>query len=126
MIVVVSEDADFCETVQAALRGKELPCQVFDTEESARDYLRDNSVLVEVLIYDSDLLGTDFLRRVRAHRDFQLLPILVAAEAGVVSRVEDFLDLGASYFLAKPVQEQRFMEYFGRILESQQRHKSNI
>lgn len=102
-VLVVDDEADLAETLRYNLEREGYQVLVANDGATALQLLRQRSVglvLLDVML--PDLAGTELLRRIRASKDLQGLPvILLTAKSEEIDRVVGF-ELGADDYVVKP------------------------
>ena len=87
--------------------------------QRAMDILEDNHD-IDILITDiqmPEMDGFEVIRRVRAQKSTQDLPIIVISGVIRVAQIRDLLDMGASRFLPKPIPGRSLKEYLLNLLD---------
>lgn len=114
-VLVVDDNMDMAHLYRRYLAGTRYYLQHVDRGEKtfeAVELYQPDLVVLDVMLPDVD--GWDLLTRLHENQDTRRLPVLICS----VMREEELAQaLGASYFLAKPVQRQDFIQALDAILQ---------
>ena len=129
-VVLVQDDPDQVVLVRRALRNASVRNELIVLADGvqARDYLfgvgtylgrdpRDVPALVLLDLKVPRISGIDLLRRIRAHPDTALLPVVVLTSSQLDEEIVRSYGLGASWFLRKPTEFAAFDEAIRQIAE---------
>ena len=73
-----------------------------------------NLVLVDIAMPEMD--GRTLIREIVAQPALEKLPIIITSGVEGLGEIRDLLDLGASYFLGKPVNMDELKKYTDKLL----------
>jgi CheY-like chemotaxis protein len=83
--------------------------------ETLSAYNNINLVVTDIMMPEMD--GRQLIQTIRGNTNFKKLPIIIISAVLGVSDISDLLEIGATYFLAKPIKRNDFEEYVHRCLK---------
>jgi CheY-like chemotaxis protein len=114
-VLAVDDNMDMAHLYRRYLAGTRYYLQHVDRGEKTFEAValyQPDLVVLDVMLPDVD--GWDLLTRLHENQDTRRLPVLICS---VMREKELAQALGASYFLAKPVQRQDFLQALDAILQ---------
>lgn len=124
-ILIVDDDQNTRELLSTILRARGYTVLSSETAVEALDNLTEykpDLIVSDILMPGLD--GFEFCRKVRSEPGLQHIPFVMFSGTFLDKKDRDFAQkLGVSYFLAKPIDPNRFTEAIEQILEDQD--KSN-
>lgn len=117
-VLVAEVEEESYRIIQAVLTELKHQYLHASSGELAFDILSDNPS-IDLLITDASLPGPavkELIQMVRSKKELHDLPIIIVAKQMKISEVSDLLDIGASYFVPKPLQHDTIKAYIERIL----------
>jgi len=85
----------------------------------ALDVLLDNPDF-DLLIADimmPEMGGKDLIRILRGNKEYDRLPIIVISGVVKLRDIKDVLELGASFFMPKPIKSDEFKNYVASLID---------
>ena len=79
----------------------------------------DDNPDISLLVTDIEMPnmdGTELIKRVRTHSEYENLPIIVISGVIKLADIDGLLDIGASRFLPKPLKKSDLKEYIKVLL----------
>jgi CheY-like chemotaxis protein len=118
-ILLVEDNPDDATLTKMALRQTPVHLEVATDAREALDYLFDEAraapavVLLDLRLPDAD--GLKVLRRIRANRRTTLIPVVILTSSMAPEDVAMAYRAGASSFVRKPLEFDRFAELIRQI-----------
>jgi len=117
-ILLVEDNADHVELIVKALRDNNVlnEVHVVTSGEEAMDFLYQRGAYVDaqrpwLILLDIKLPGMDgieFLRLVKAHQKFKLIPVVVLSTSATEKDIVGCYGCGANSYIVKPVDFEEF------------------
>jgi CheY-like chemotaxis protein len=117
-ILLVEDNADHVELIVKALRDNNVlnEVHVVTSGEEAMDFLYQRGAYVDaqrpwLILLDIKLPGMDgieFLRLVKAHQKFKLIPVVVLSTSETEKDIVGCYGCGANSYIVKPVDFEEF------------------
>ena len=117
-VAVSVSDSAMREMVENLLKNLDVATILTSSGEGTLDLLEENPE-VDLLIIDNELPhmdGKNLIKNIRKLSNHAKLPIIIASGPIQFHEVEELLELGASYFVPKPISEDRMKYYISKIL----------
>jgi len=109
-ILVVDDNQVVARSLLILLRSEGFDPQVFQTGQAALDYSHENHVDAALLdIHLPDMSGLEISRQLRQNHGIDL-PIIIVSGDSSLDTLRALPDVGATYFLSKPVNATRLLE----------------
>ena len=117
-ILIVEDEQSVRETFSAAVEEMDYTAICASGGELALSILNDNPDIALAIIdmVMPELSGKDLIRKIRTHSSMAKLPVIMVSGKMTASEVQELLDLGASYFLPKPVKIDKLGEYVSKLI----------
>jgi two-component system chemotaxis response regulator CheY len=117
-ILVVDDSRIMRNIVKNTFSLMKIPCQFLEAGngKEALVVLQDQPVNLVLLDWNMpELSGIDFLKKVRAMKQYQNLPIIMVTSESAKYNVIEALKNGATDYIVKPVNEKIFIEKLSKI-----------
>ncbi|MFK4765540.1 response regulator [Desulfobaculum sp. SPO524] len=72
-------------------------------------------LITDIMMPEMD--GQQLIKTLRGDSEFMKLPVIIMSAVVGVKDISSLLELGATFFLAKPMQEEELAHYIDRCLE---------
>jgi two-component system chemotaxis response regulator CheY len=117
-VLVVDDSRIMRNIVKNTFMEMKIPCQFLEAANGieALQHLQLNTVNLVLLDWNMpELSGIDFLKQVRAIKQYQDLPIIMVTSESAKYNVIEALKSGATDYIIKPINEKSFREKLSRI-----------
>lgn len=117
-ILVVDDSRIMRNIVKNTFMEMKIPCQFLEAANGveALQQLQLNSVNLILLDWNMpELSGIDFLKQVRAIKQYKDLPIIMITSESAKYNVIEALKNGATDYIIKPINEKSFKEKLSKI-----------
>ncbi|MDR1447327.1 MAG: response regulator [Treponema sp.] len=117
-VLVVDDSRIMRNIVKNTFTELKIPCQFLEASNGveALQQLQLNSINLILLDWNMpELSGIDFLKQVRAIKQYKDLPIIMVTSESAKYNVIEALKSGATDYIVKPINEKSFREKLSRI-----------
>ncbi|MDR2303093.1 MAG: response regulator [Treponema sp.] len=117
-VLVVDDSRIMRNIVKNTFMEMKIPCQFLEAANGveALQQLQLNSVNLILLDWNMpELSGIDFLKQVRAIKQYKDLPIIMITSESAKYNVIEALKNGATDYIIKPINEKSFKEKLSKI-----------
>ncbi|MDR1239463.1 MAG: response regulator [Treponema sp.] len=117
-ILVVDDSRIMRNIVKNTFSLLKIPCQFIEAGDGVAALQQLQSNPVDLILLDwnmPELLGIDFLKKVRAMGAYKNLPIIMVTSESARYNVVEALRSGATDYIIKPVTEKVFLEKISSI-----------
>jgi two-component system chemotaxis response regulator CheY len=117
-VLVVDDSRIMRNIVKNTFMELKIPCQFLEAANGveALQQLQLNSISLILLDWNMpELSGIDFLKQVRAIKQYKDLPIIMVTSESAKYNVIEALKNGATDYIIKPINEKSFKEKLSKI-----------
>ncbi len=129
-ILLIDDDLDdqlfFCDIVKEI--NSKIACRVANNGLEATEYLKESNQLPDLIFLDLNMPymnGFDFLKFLRASKDFKQIPVIIFTTSNSEQDVELSRKSGANRFLIKPPSLEILNRQLSELLNAPAIHSSD-
>ncbi|MDR3237075.1 MAG: response regulator [Spirochaetia bacterium] len=117
-VLVVDDSQIMRNIVKNSFAALDIPCRFLEATngKDALNQLEENKIDLVLLDWNMPKLsGIEFLKRVRDDERYTQLPVIMVTSEAAKYNVVEALQAGATDYIIKPVNEQKFREKISKI-----------
>ncbi len=118
-IILIADDDIYLQKVIASVIEQSGHLPLFSSSGVRALHLLEDNPSIDLLITDvvmPEMTGKELVRILRSREQFLALPIIIISAIVKIDDAKELLDLGATYFLGKPLNHDHLMDYINKAL----------
>lgn len=120
-ILVVDDDPQILDLIGSVLRKNGIECALESGPAGARAFLANPSFETALIVLDWEMpgqSGLDFLRELKANREYKYIPVMMVTGRSAAEDVEEGTRAGAFFYLTKPFDSRIFKQLAQSAMEA--------
>ena len=118
-VLIAARDKETRVTIAAVVESLQLASIKASSGPLARDIVIDNPG-ISLIVVDNDLgemTGRELVVDLNSKQLLVKIPVVIASDKMGINDIDQFLQLGASYFFPKPIRPKELRDYLERVLK---------
>ena len=118
-ILVVDDSRIMRNLVKNTFASLNIPCEFFEADNGKTAWTKLTEIKIDLLLLDwnmPQLSGIELLKRIRSDERYVDLPVVMVTSEAARYNVIEALQMGATDYIIKPVNENKFKEKITKIV----------